>query len=129
MNLHFLALQQVSVLSSQHVGQPLLTASLPEGADGLQRGFAHRVPQLLEQHPEEQQQEAEEPEEQPHVEAQVPAPGHSQGQRGGRHQELPGGRHGVRQPPALPNASKAAPQPVLDFLRDETDAVLKLQEP
>lgn len=82
--------------------EPLLPVRLTERAGRLQRGFAHWVPQLLEEHPEEEQHEGQESEEHPHVQRQVPAPAQSQGQRGGRHQEPLGGRHGVRQHPHLP---------------------------
>lgn len=74
--------------------KPLVQVRLPERADGLQRGFPHRVSQLLEEHPEKQQHEGQESEEHPHVQAQVPAPAQSHGQRGGLHQESLGGRHG-----------------------------------
>lgn len=130
---HTQALQQASVPAvfwaelshfSQHVLQPLFKARLSERADRLQRGFPHRVPQLLEEHPEEKQHEHQESEEHPHVQAQVPAPAQCQGQRGGRHQKFSGGRHGVRQQPALPTSSKNALLPHLDLLRGWTDAVL-----
>lgn len=85
--------------------EPLLPVRLTERAGRLQRGFAHRVPQLLEEHPEEEQHEGQESEEYPHIQRQVPAPAQSQGQRGGRHQEPLGGRHGVRQHPPLPPLS------------------------
>lgn len=78
---------------SRNVLQPLFKARLPGGAAGLQRGFTHRVTQLLEQHPEEQQHQHQESEENRHVQAQVPAPVQRQGQRGGRYKKFPGGRH------------------------------------
>lgn len=102
---------------SQHMLKPLFKVRLPERADRLQRGFPHRVSQLLEEHPEKQQHEGQESEEHPHVQAQVPAPAQCHGQRGGRHQEFLGGRHGVRQEPALATSSKIASFPALDLLR------------
>lgn len=91
-------LPQPSVRSasfSEHMLKPRLQAGLSERAGRLQHGLAHRVPQLLEEHPKEQQHEGEESEQHPDIQRQVPAPAQSQGQRGGRHHEPLGSRHGV----------------------------------
>lgn len=91
---------------SQHILKPLVKGRLSERADRLQQGFSHRVPQLFKEHPEKKQHEGQESEKQPHVQAQVPAPTQCQRQRGGRHKEFPGGRHGVRHQPTSPTFSK-----------------------
>lgn len=83
---------------SQHALQPLFKARLPERANGLQYRFCHRVPELLEKHPEEKHHQHHESEKHPHIQAQVPAPAQRQGQRRGSHQEFSGGRHGVIEP-------------------------------
>lgn len=45
------ALAQLSPFS-KHVLKLLVKVRLSEGTDRLQHGFSHRVPQLLEEHPE-----------------------------------------------------------------------------
>lgn len=85
--------------NSQNILKSLVKAKLSEGADRLESGFPHRVPQLPQQHPEKQQHQSQESEEHPHVQAQVPTPAHGQRQRGGRHLKPLGHRHGGGQKP------------------------------
>lgn len=80
--------------NSQNILKSLVKAKLSEGADRLESGFPHRVPQLPHQHPEKQQHQSQESEEHPHVQAQIPTPAHGQRQRGGRHLKPLGHRHG-----------------------------------
>lgn len=91
---------------SQHLLKAGLKARFPEGAHRLQHGFCHRVPQLLEEHPEKHQHEQQQSQEYPHVQTQVPAPADGKGQRGGSHQKFSGGRHELRQHPSLSSKSK-----------------------
>lgn len=87
--------------NSQNILKPLVKVNLSEGADGLQSGFPHRVPQLPQKHPEKQKHQSQESKEHPYVQAQIPTPAHGQWQRGGLHLKSLGHRHGGRRPPDL----------------------------
>lgn len=87
--------------NSQNILKPLVKAKLSEGADRLECGFPHRVPQLPQKHPEKQKHQSQESDEHPHVQAQIPSPAHGQWQRGGRHLKSLGHRHGGGRKPKL----------------------------